>query len=142
MRSPWHLGIARTQRQGSPDSFLRWQPFLTSLAGAFLGGCVALTSVGAGALGSVILLYLYPLRMNPHRLVATDIVHAIPQALVAGVGYLFSGLVDWNMLASLLLGSIPGVLLGSSFAGKVKGRWLQILLSVVLFVVGMKLIEA
>lgn len=60
-----------------------------------LGLCVALTLVGAGALlGSVMLLYLYPLRMKPHRLVATDIVHAIPLAMVAGLGYLFAGMVD------------------------------------------------
>ena len=102
--------------------------------------CVALTSVGAGALGSVVLLYLYPLRMTPHRLVATDIVHAIPLAVVAGLGYLFAGMVDWWMLASLLAGSIPAVLLGSLLAGKISGRWIQIALALVLMVAGFKVL--
>ena len=57
-------------------------------------------------MGSVMLMYLYPLRMTPHRLVATDLVHAIPLAVVAGLGYLFAGMVDWRMLLSLLAGSI------------------------------------
>jgi uncharacterized membrane protein YfcA len=61
----------------------------------------------------VILVYLYPLRMTPHRLVATDIMHAIPLALVAGLGYLFAGMVDGQMLLSLLAGSIPAVIAGS-----------------------------
>ena len=105
-----------------------------------MGLCVALTSVGAGALGSVMLLYLYPLRMTPHRLVATDIVHAIPLAVIAGMGYLFAGMVDWKMLLSLLAGSIPTVILGSLLAGKFSGRWLQIALAVVLFVAGLKVL--
>ena len=86
------------------------------------------------------LLYLYPLRMTPHRLVATDIVHAIPLAVVAGLGYLFSGMVDWWMLASLLVGSVPAVILGSLLVGKVPGRGIQILLAVVLLVAGGKVL--
>jgi hypothetical protein len=86
------------------------------------------------------LLYLYPLRMTPHRLVATDIVHAIPLAVVAGMGYLLAGMVDWNMLASLLLGSIPTVLLGSLLAGKISGRWIQIALALVLIAGGVKVL--
>lgn len=91
-----------------------------------MGVCVALTAVGVGALGSVMLLYLYSLRMTLHRLVATDIVHAIPLAVVAGLGYLRAGFVDWWMLVSLLLGSIPAVLFGSVTAGKISGRCIQI----------------
>ena len=86
------------------------------------------------------LLYLYPLRMTPHRLVATDIVHAIPLAVVAGLGYLFAGMVDWWMLASLLMGSIPTVLLGSLLAGKIHGRAIQIALASVLLIAGIKVI--
>jgi len=111
---------------------------MTVAAGATLGLCVALTSVGAGALGSVMMLYLYPLRMTPHRLVATDIVHAIPLAMVAGIGYLFAGLVNWPMLMSLLAGSIPAVIAGSLLAGRFRGRWLQIALAMVLLVAGAK----
>jgi uncharacterized membrane protein YfcA len=86
------------------------------------------------------LLYLYPLRMTPHRLVATDIVHAIPLAVVAGLGYLFAGLVDWWMLASLLLGSTPAVFLGSLLVGKIPGRQVQISLAVVLLAAGFKVL--
>lgn len=116
------------------------QPLLTVISGAVLGICVALTSVGAGALGSLLLLYLYPLRMTPHRLVATDIVHAIPLAVVAGLGYLFAGKVDIVMLVNLLLGSIPAVILGGLLAKKISSRTLQISLAAVLLLVGIKLI--
>jgi uncharacterized membrane protein YfcA len=140
LAAPWLVAFARGRRIGQPLRFKAMQPALTVLAGAILGLCVALTSVGAGALGSVMLLYLYPLRMKPHRLVATDIVHAIPLAVMAGLGYLFAGLVDGSMLASLLLGSIPAVLLGSLLAGKINGRWLQIALALVLTVAGVKVL--
>lgn len=131
---------ARGRRLGQPERFKAIQPQLTVISGAILGLCVALTSIGAGALGSVMLLYLYPLRMSPHRLVATDIVHAIPLAVVAGLGYLFAGLVDWWMLVSLLMGSIPAVLIGSVTAGKISGRWIQVALALVLGMVGYKLL--
>jgi uncharacterized membrane protein YfcA len=130
--------LARGRRLGSPAKFKLAQPMLTVGAGIVLGVCVALTSVGAGALGSVMLLYLYPLRMTPHRLVATDIVHAIPLAVVAGSGYLFAGLVDGAMLLSLLAGSIPAVLAGSLLAARFSGRKLQIALALVLLAVGVK----
>lgn len=129
---------ARTRRLGTPEQFKAMQPALTVAAGAVLGVCVALTSVGAGALGSVMLLYLYPLRMNPHTLVATDIVHAIPLAVVAGTGYLLAGMVDWQMLVSLLAGSVPAVIAGSLVAKRFSARWLQIALACVLVMVGVK----
>ncbi|HJW02485.1 MAG TPA: sulfite exporter TauE/SafE family protein [Azospira sp.] len=138
--APRLLAVARRRRIGDPERFKAVQPALTVLAGAILGVCVALTSVGGGALGSVMLLYLYPLRMTPHRLVATDIVHAIPLAVVAGLGYLFSGMVDWWMLASLLVGSVPAVILGSLLVGKVSGRGIQILLAMVLMAAGGKVL--
>ena len=138
--APKLVAYARGQRIGQPEHFKAVQPLLTMVSGGVLGLCVALTSVGAGALGSVMLLYLYPLRMTPHRLVATDIVHAIPLAVVAGLGYLFAGMVDWWMLASLLVGSIPAVLLGSMLAGKIPGRGIQIALALVLLAAGVKVL--
>ena len=131
---------ARGRRIGQPQRFKSVQPAFTVAAGGVLGLCVALTSVGAGALGSVMLLYLYPLRMTPHRMVATDIVHAIPLAVVAGMGYLLADMVDWWMLASLLAGSIPTVLIGSLLAGKISGRWIQIALALVLMAGGVKVL--
>ncbi|MCC2675031.1 MAG: hypothetical protein K0R89_2082 [Ramlibacter sp.] len=136
--APKLLAMARERRLHDPDKFHRIQPPLTVAAGAALGLCVALTSVGAGALGSVMLLFLYPLRMTPHRLVATDIVHAIPLAMAAGIGYLFAGMVDWKMLASLLVGSVPAIIVGSLLSRKVSGRWLQVLLALVLVAAGVK----
>jgi uncharacterized membrane protein YfcA len=130
--------MAKGRRIEDPAKFKHFQPGLTVLGGALLGLCVALTSVGAGALGSVMLLYLYPLRMTPHRLVATDLVHAIPLAAVAGVGYLFAGMVDWLMLASLLSGSIPAIIAGSLLARRISGRWIQLALAFVLISAGIK----
>lgn len=133
---------AHGRRLSQPQKFKAVQPVLTVGAGAVLGICVALTSVGAGALGSVMLLYLYPLRMTPHRLVATDIVHAIPLAIVAGLGYLVAGMVDWRMLASLVVGSIPAVVIGSLLARKFSARWLRVALSAVLMAAAVKTLTA
>lgn len=138
LMAPYLLAMARGRRLGSPERFKAAQPALTVAAGAVVGIFVALTSIGAGALGSVMLLYLYPLRMTPHRLVATDIVHAIPLAVVAGSGYLIAGLVDWKMLLSLLVGSVPGIVIGSLLATRISGRWIQIALAMVLMAAGMK----
>jgi uncharacterized membrane protein YfcA len=133
--APWSVVWARQRKEGRAETA---RPVPTVLAGAAVGLCVALTSVGAGALGSVMLLYLYPTRLTPHRLVATDLVHAIPLALVAGVGYLFAGMVDGEMLLSLLSGSIPAVLVGSRLATKFSGRGIQVTLAAVLMAVGLK----
>lgn len=130
-----------TRRQLSTLCYLKnLQPTLTVIAGSIIGVCVSLTSVGAGALGSLFLLYLYPLRMTPIKLVATDIVHAIPLALVAGVGYLIAGKVDGEILMNLLLGSVPLVIIGSTLAHKISSRILQLLLGGILLIVALKLI--
>lgn len=138
--APQLRSIAARRRTDQPHRFKKLQPALTVMAGCFLGICVALTSVGAGALGTVILLYLYPFRMAPHRLVATDIVHAIPLAIVAGLGYLAAGLVNWQMLLSMLAGSLPAVLFGSWVATKVRGDWIRISLASVLLFAGLRIV--
>lgn len=138
--APWLSSCARNRRISRPERFLAWQPGLTLLAGAILGGCVALTSIGAGALGSVMLLYLYPLRMQPHRLVATDLAHAVPLAIVAGTGYLWAGLVDGHMLLGLLSGSLPGVFLGSRLSHRLPGTQVRLALAVVLLASGIKVL--
>ncbi|MDE2342249.1 MAG: sulfite exporter TauE/SafE family protein [Betaproteobacteria bacterium] len=136
--APWLSALARGRRLGHPQQFKATQPLMTVLAGAVLGLCVALTSVGAGTLGTVMLLYLYPLRMKPHKLVATDIVHAIPLAVIAGLGYLMAGMTDGHMLLSLLAGSLPAVVAGSLLAGRLNGRPVQMLLGLVLLATGLK----
>jgi uncharacterized membrane protein YfcA len=113
---------------------------LTISAGMCLGLLVSLTSVGAGALGSVILFYLYPTRLTPNKLIGTDIAHAIPLALAAGLGYLIAGKVDMHLLFSLVLGSVPAAILGSMVAMKFSHRHLRLCLMAILSVSGLKLI--
>ena len=113
---------------------------LTVLLGAALGLLVTLTSVGAGALGMTALLVLYP-KLPIARLVGTDIAHAVPLTLVAGLGHLMLGTVDGSLLVSLLIGSIPGVIAGSFIASRVSDRVLTPILAVTLAVVGLKLIS-
>ena len=122
--------------------FKQWQPALTVAAGAVLGALVTLTSVGAGALGAVMLLYLYPLRMTPPRLVATDIVHEVPLTLLAGSGHALLGHVELGLLAQLLLGSVPGVLLGAAAAHRAPERLLRPGIALMLVVVGARLVTA
>jgi uncharacterized membrane protein YfcA len=113
----------------------------TVAVGAGLGLLVTLTSVGAGALGAVCLYHLYPRRLTPIRLVATDIAHAIPLALCAGVGHLAVSHVDLPLLRDLLLGSIPAALAGAAIAGRVPQPWLRAALGTVLLVVGMLMLN-
>lgn len=112
---------------------------LTVLAGALLGVLVTLTSVGAGALGAVFLTYLYPLRLTPPRLIATDIVHAIPLAMFAGVGHLIIGNVDFVLLGNLLVGSVPAVVVGAALSARLPHNLLRGMLAAVLLFVGGKL---
>ena len=132
--------VGQKLRTLSPVDFKRAQPALTVLAGALLGLLVTLTSIGAGALGAVMLVYLYPFRMTPGRLVGTDIVHAIPLTLVAGTGHLLMGNVDLKLLASLLVGSIPGIVLGSLLMGKLNEQVLRWAIAAVLVIAGVKLL--
>ena len=132
--------FGRSLRIGDAERFKRWQPALTVAAGAILGVLVTLTSVGAGALGAVMLAYLYPLRMTPRRLVATDLVHAVPLTIVAGSGHLLMGHVDGGLLGALLIGSIPGVLLGAHFSDRMPDRFVRPAIALVLVAVGIKLV--
>lgn len=132
--------VGQALRAKAPDKFRHIQPIATVLAGMLLGFLVTLTSVGAGALGTVMLLYLYPFRMTPTRLVGTDIVHAIPLTMVAGTGHLLMGNVDLGLLGQLLLGSIPGIVLGSLIGTRFSDRMLRSAIAFVLVAVGVKLI--
>ncbi|MEE2740302.1 MAG: sulfite exporter TauE/SafE family protein [Pseudomonadota bacterium] len=127
-------------RKDTARNFLRYQAGLTVAAGALLGAMVTLTSVGAGALGATLLLALYPLRMRLQKLIATDIVHAVPLTLVAGLGHLFIGNFNLLLLLNLLAGSIPGIIIGSMLASKVPEKMLQPLLACVLVIAGWRLL--
>ena len=110
--------LGRKFRTTDSAHFKALQAPVTVLAGVVLGVLVTLTSVGAGALGAVFLAYLYPLRLTPPRLIATDIVHAIPLAVFAGMGHLWLGNVSFGLLGQLLLGSIPAVMLGAMLSAR------------------------
>jgi uncharacterized protein len=131
--------VGERLRKTQADQFKKWQRPLTIAAGAVLGVLVTLTSIGAGTLGAVLLTYLYPLRLTPPRLIATDITHAIPLALFAGVGHLLMGNVNFELLFALLLGSVPGVLLGAMFSSRLPHHLLRVGLVLVLSLVGAKL---
>ena len=118
----------------------RHKVLLTALAGLILGVAVTLTSVGAGALGVVMLLALYPLRLTGDRLVATDIAHALPITLIAGLGHAFLGHVNFSVLATLLLGSIPGVLIASRITVRLPARMTRILIALMLGAVSERLL--
>lgn len=131
--------LGRRLRITDSEHFKALQSPLTVVAGAVLGMLVTLTSVGAGALGVVFLAYLYPLRLTPPRLVATDIAHAIPLAIFAGLGHLVIGNVDARLLGNLLLGSIPAVLVGAMLSARLPHRLLRRLLALVLLAIGGRL---
>ena len=111
----------------------------TVLTGVVLGVIVTLSSIGAGALGTVALFALYPL-LPTSRLVGTDIAHAVPLTLVAGLGHAGLGNLDLHILGFLLLGSLPGIYVGSHLAGRLPDRFLRPALAVMLALVGAKLI--
>jgi len=111
---------------------------LTLLLGVVLGFLVTITSVGAGALGVTALLILYP-KLSISKIVGTDVAHAVPLTLVAGLGHVSLGTVDYSLLATLLIGSVPGIWIGSHLSNKVKEQWLRLLLAIILVYVGQKL---
>ncbi|MES2913365.1 MAG: sulfite exporter TauE/SafE family protein [Pseudomonadota bacterium] len=108
--------------------------------GAVIGVLVTLTSVGAGAIGVIVLMLLYPALPLP-RIVAADIAHAVPLTLVAGLGHASIGSVDWPLLLKLLAGSLPGIWLGTFLMHKTPDRVIRSLLSVLLAYAGVKLIS-
>jgi len=128
----WQAESKVTGAQLPPYSGAR--PRLTILLGLFLGVVVSLTSVGAGAIGIVVLRSLYP-RLPAVRLVGSDIAHAVPLTLLAGSGHWLIGDVNWPLLGSLLLGSIPGIILASHYAHLVPDQVLRRVLGVVLLAV-------
>ena len=115
---------------------------LTVVAGALLGFGVTMTSVGAGALGVVVLVALYPLRLTSDRLVATDIAHALPITAMAAAGHTILGHVDLRVLACLLMGSIPGVIFASRATIRVPPRLTRTLIAIMLAFVSERLFVA
>jgi len=126
----------RVSREIAPD-WTRWRGAMTVVAGIILGTLVTMTSVGAGALGAAMLFFLYP-RLPTARIVGTDIAHAVPLTAVAGFGHLYMGTVDFVLLGSLLLGSLPGIYLGSHLSTRVPEKVMRPILASMLMLIGVK----
>lgn len=107
------------------------RPLPTLLLGLVLGSIVTLTSVGAGAIGVVVLTLLYP-ALRPRHLIGTDIVHAVPLTLVSGLGHLGMGNTNFTLLGLLLAGSLPGIAIGSRLTGRLPDRFLRGALALIL----------
>lgn len=113
---------------------------LTILAGILIGTLVPLTSVGAGVLATAALLLLYP-SLPARQVVGTDLVHAVPLTAIAGLGHLQLGSVDSHLLLILLIGSLPGIFLGSRLSRVVPEKILRQVLTSLLLLTGLKCIQ-
>ena len=128
-------------RKTHGERFGRWQAPMTVMVGVMLGVLVTLSSVGAGALGTVALLFLYP-RLATVRVVGTDLAHAIPLTAVAGLGHLHMGNVNFELLLSLLIGSLPGIYVGSHLSGRIPEYIMRPILASILVLIGLKFVLA
>jgi uncharacterized membrane protein YfcA len=133
---PWILRIAGHHiHEMEPGRVRGW----TILVGATLGILVSITSVGAGALGTTALLILYP-KLPVARIAGSDIAHAVPLTLIAGLGHWIMGSVDFGLMLGLLVGSIPGVIFGSMLGARSSDSVLRPVLAVTLLVVSVRLL--
>jgi len=111
----------------------------TMISGAVLGVLVTVSSIGAGAIGATLLVMLYP-RMSSAEVAGTDIAYAVPLTAIAALGHWWLGSIHWELLISLLIGSLPGITLGSWVARSVPEKFLRVLLAMTLTTVAVKLI--
>ena len=124
-----------------PGRFQQWAnrhaSSMTLLMGFVLGFFVTLSSVGAGAFGAAVLLLLYPLLPSIH-VIGTDFAHAVPLTLIAGLGHIYLGNVDFSLLGSLLIGSLPAIYVGTRIGAKLPENIIRPLLASVLLILGVK----
>ncbi len=110
---------------------------LTPITGVVLGVLVTLSSVGAGAIATALLMIFYPY-LKSVNIVGTDIAHAVPLTLFAGLGHLFLGNVDFELLLALLVGSLPAVYIGARLGKNIPDKVMRPVLATMLFSVGVK----
>src|SRR5918911_3417698 len=132
----WVRGRKTVWDANSKMSFKR--RLFTILFGATGGYLVGLTSIGSGSVMAVVILFFFPL--TPAMIVGTDIVHAMVLSFITGLAHILHGNVDFALAGTLLLGSIPGVLIGSRMAPRLPGRPLTIILAAMLVFVGARLL--
>lgn len=125
----------------SSGRFRQLQIPATVSVGVILGILVTISSVGAGALGTVAILFLYP-KMSTLKVVGTDLAHAIPLTAVAGLGHWTLGHIDFMLLGTLLIGSLPGIWIGSHVSAKIPEKTLRPLLASLLLIIGLKFVLA
>ena len=130
------LAWARPRMEGVSGAIIARR---TIILGAILGVLVSVTSIGAGALGITALLILYP-HLRVARIAGSDIAHAVPLTLIAGIGHWLIGSVDFVLMFSLLVGSIPGVIIGSLLGSRSSDALLRPVLAVTLLIVGGRLL--
>jgi uncharacterized membrane protein YfcA len=134
---PWLVAYYSTHL---PEPSPRRTALLTVVTGGLLGSLVSISSVGAGAIGVTALIMLYP-RLPTPSIIGSDIAHAVPLTLVAGIGHWIIGSIDTSILGSLLVGSMPGILVGSYAAVRIPDRTLRLVLAAVLGIVGGQLVS-
>lgn len=120
---------------------IRWRPVITSLTGLVLGVLVTLSSVGAGAVGTALLLALYP-RLSMRQIVGTDLVHAVVLTTIAGIGHIQLGGFNPSLLMFLLIGSLPGVFVGSHLGVRLSPAFMRPIMGSLLMVIGLKFVLA
>ena len=135
-RQAWHAVGLKLERW-IPESR---KPALTVACGLLLGVLVSLSSIGAGAIGATLIMLIYP-RLRSHEVVGTDIAHAVPLTLVAGIGHATLGHVDWSLLGALLIGSVPGIWIGAQLTRRMPDRFVRTLLCLALVTAGLKVIH-
>jgi uncharacterized membrane protein YfcA len=129
----------KSSEEHQPGRFHHLQAPATVVTGVVLGVLVTMSSVGAGALGTVALLFLYP-RLPTLKVVGTDLAHAIPLTAIGGFGHWQLGNVDFTLLGSLLIGSLPGIWIGSHLSAKIPENVLRPVLAGVLMLIGFKFV--
>ena len=135
----WIKKIARRDDGTVYELHHRYLPMATIITGFIVGSLVTISSIGAGVLGTVALLFLYP-RLPAVKVVGTDIAHAVPLTAIAGMGHMALGTVDLVLLGSLLLGSLPGIYIGSHLSAKVPEKVLRPILAAMLLIIGTRMV--
>ncbi|HXD55072.1 MAG TPA: sulfite exporter TauE/SafE family protein [Solirubrobacteraceae bacterium] len=126
------------ERQGVVHN-IKPHPARTVVIGMIGGVVVGLTSVGSGSLMIILLLFLYPM-LGANQLVGTDLTQAVPLTLAAAIGQLIFGHVELDVTVSLILGSVPAVLIGSLFSSSAPDRYVRPVITFVITASGLKYI--